>query len=125
MSESIILSLTVGTVLGVLTGLGVGGGSLLVLWLTLCLNYPQSAARGINLLFFLPAAIISCLLRWKQGTLDMKACLPGMIAGCAAAALQIQEPMLVESILITVWVGVSSLCHGVSSAHGENGRSHE
>ena len=87
MPESIILSLTVGTVLGVLTGLGVGGGSLLVLWLTLVLNYPQSTAIGVNLLFFLPSAVISCLLRWKQGTLDIKACLPGMLAGCAAAAL--------------------------------------
>ena len=113
MSESITLSLIVGTALGFLTGLGVGGGSLLVLWLTLCLNYPQSAARGINLLFFLPAAIISCLLRWKQGTLDMKACLPGMIAGCAAAALGSWISAGVDTALLRKPFGIILLLTGL------------
>lgn len=52
--ESLPVALIVGTVLGFLTGLGVGGGSLLILWLTLALEMPQTAARGINLLFFCP-----------------------------------------------------------------------
>lgn len=108
-----ILALVVGTVLGVLTGLGVGGGSLLVLWLTLCLNYPQSAARGINLLFFLPAAVISCLLRWKQGSLDIKVCLPGMIAGCAAAALGSWISSSVDTALLRRPFGILLLLTGL------------
>ena len=52
--ESLPVALIVGTVLGFLTGLGVGGGSLLILWLTLVLEMPQTAARGIICCFFCP-----------------------------------------------------------------------
>lgn len=37
----------------VLSGLGVGSGGLLVIWLTLVENYPQLTSQGLNLLFFL------------------------------------------------------------------------
>lgn len=86
MLDSISVSLAVGTVLGFLSGLGVGGGSLLVLWLTLVLDMDPETARGINLLFFLPSSCIACLLRWKQGTLHFRPLLHAVLAGCAAAA---------------------------------------
>ena len=85
--ESLPVALIVGTVLGFLTGLGVGGGSLLILWLTLVLEMPQTAARGINLLFFLPSAMIACYLRWKQGAVTLRKVLPAILTGCAAAAV--------------------------------------
>lgn len=87
MLESVPIAVTVGTVLGFLAGLGVGGGSLLVLWLTLILGASHTAARSINLLFFLPCAVTACLFRWKQGCIPWKKILPGMLSGCAAAAL--------------------------------------
>ena len=81
------VSLIVGTVLGFLAGLGTGGGSLLILWLTLVLGVEPSTARTMNLLFFLPAAIISTLFRWKQGRIDLKKLLPAILAGCVCAAV--------------------------------------
>ena len=87
MLNSLPICLVVGTVLGFLTGLGIGGGSLLMLWLTLVLGVSQDEARQINLLFFLPSALISCWMHKKQGTLNWKTSLPGMISGCAAAGL--------------------------------------
>lgn len=85
MLDSMPVILAVGTALGVLAGLGIGGGSILILWLTLILHMPQEAARGINLLFFLPSALIACVFRWKQGKLDFKKVLPAIIAGCLSA----------------------------------------
>lgn len=87
MLESLPVVLIVGTVLGFLTGLGIGGGSLLILWLTIVLGADPVAARGINLLFFLPSAIIACIYRWKQGLIPWKKILPAILAGCFAAAL--------------------------------------
>ena len=87
MLDSFPVILAVGTVLGFLAGIGVGGGSLLILWLTLVMNMPQAAARNINLLFFLPTALISSLFRWKKGTLELKKVLPAMAAGVVAAGL--------------------------------------
>ena len=86
MLESLPIVLIVGTVLGFLSGLGIGGGSLLILWLTIVLNTEQSTARIINLLFFVPSAAIACLFRWKQGSLKIQRVIPAVIAGCAAAA---------------------------------------
>ncbi len=77
----------VSTLLGFLTGLGVGGGSLLILWLTLVEGQPLPAARGINLLFFIPAALISCLFRRRQGTLDLGKTWPAMAAGAISAGV--------------------------------------
>lgn len=87
MVDSFPIALAVGTVLGFLTGLGVGGGSLLLLWLTLVLDMPPETARSINLLFFLPSALISTLLRRKQGAVDSKKALPATVSGCLAALI--------------------------------------
>lgn len=80
-----LFSVCAGTVLGFLSGLGTGGGSLLILWLTVVLKMAPEEARRINLMFFLPSALIACLFRWKQGKLDFRALLPAVAAGCVAA----------------------------------------
>jgi len=87
MLESLPVTLIVGTVLGFLAGLGIGGGSLLLLWLTMVLGMEQGTAQGINLLFFLPAAAVSILLRCKHGSVDLKEISPAIIAGCLSAVL--------------------------------------
>ena len=87
MLESFSVSVLVGTILGVLSGLGTGGGSLLILWLTLMLGMDQETARSINLMFFIPSALVACLFRWKQGRLDIKKVLPAIIAGSITSGL--------------------------------------
>lgn len=85
MLESLPVTLTIGCVLGFLAGLGVGGGSLLILWLTLILGMEHNIARTVNLLFFIPTAVVSSFFRWKQGSLDFKKILPAVIAGIISA----------------------------------------
>ena len=87
MLNSFPFAIISGTALGFLSGLGVGGGSLLILWLTLVLDMPQEAARTINLLFFLPSGIIATIFRYKQERLPWKKLLPAIISGCLFAAL--------------------------------------
>lgn len=80
-----VIPIIIGSVLGFLAGLGVGGGSLLMLWLTFVLGMEHEISRGINLLFFLPSALIAICFRWKQGVIHWKQIIPAMIAGCIAA----------------------------------------
>lgn len=87
MLDSLPVILVVGTVLGFLAGLGIGGGSLLILWLTMVLEMDQATARSINLLFFLPAAFIACCFRWKQGNVDFQKLWPAIVSGCVAAGV--------------------------------------
>lgn len=87
MVESLPVALTVGVILGFLAGLGVGGGSLLILWLTLIIGTDPGIARAINLMFFLTATGAVSLLRWRKRTLNFQKLLPAIIAGCIAAAV--------------------------------------
>lgn len=87
MLDSFTFSVLSGCLFGFLAGLGVGGGSLLILWLTLVLGTPHEIARGINLLFFIPTAVISSIFRRRQGTLNIKKLLPAILCGIASAAL--------------------------------------
>lgn len=87
MLESLPVMLLVGTALGFLSGLGIGGGSLLILWLTMVLHTDPLVARSINLLFFIPSALVACVFRLKQGSLKIRPLLPAILSGCAAAAV--------------------------------------
>lgn len=82
-----VINAAVGTVLGFLAGLGTGGGSLLILWLTIILEEPYDTARILNLLFFLPGASAACFFRRKQGFVPLRKIWPAILSGCAAAAL--------------------------------------
>ena len=87
MLESFPICLLVGTVLGFLAGLGVGGGSLLITWLTGVLSLPYPQARTLNLLFFLPCALTATLVRQRMSVLRLKKLLPATIAGSISAVL--------------------------------------
>ena len=56
----------IGFATGVLASMGLGGGFILVVWLTLFANVEQKAAQGINVLFFLPIALIALILHLKN-----------------------------------------------------------
>lgn len=95
-----MLNILVGTALGFLSGLGVGGGSLLLLWLTLVMGVSGETARVMNLMFFLPCALAATLFRWKQSTPDWRLTLPAMAAGLLGAALgNYLGPMLNAELL--------------------------
>lgn len=86
MLESFPFAVVIGILLGFLSGLGIGGGSLLVLWLTAVLAMEQRTAQGINLLFFLPAALCACLFHIRRKALPWRTILPAAAAGCLFAA---------------------------------------
>lgn len=60
------MSAVVGFLTGVLASMGLGGGFILVVWLTIFEDMAQRAAQGVNLLFFLPIALISLIFHLKN-----------------------------------------------------------
>ena len=86
MLDSIPVSIIVGMVLGFLTGLGTGGGSLLMLWLTLVLGLETKDAQLINLMFFFPGALTATILSCRRKPIPFRKLVLPTLAGCAAAA---------------------------------------
>lgn len=82
-----LIALLAGTVTGVLSAFGIGGGSLLLIYLTAFASVSQHQAQGINLLYFLPAAAAALPAHHKNGLLDKKAILPAILAGLIFAGL--------------------------------------
>lgn len=113
MLSSFPIAAVIGTALGFLAGLGVGGGSLLMLWLTLVLGMPHNTARGINLLFFIPTAIISSLFRKNQGNLNLKKLLPAILAAAAASVAGNYAAELLELTLIKKAFGALLIATGI------------
>ena len=81
-----IVSILAGLGCGLLSGLGIGGGSLLMLYLTAAAGVSAADARGINLLFFLPTALISVTLHAKHGCVAWRSAIPAAVCGCLTGA---------------------------------------
>ncbi|MBS6215667.1 MAG: sulfite exporter TauE/SafE family protein [Clostridiales bacterium] len=77
----------VGGLTGILSGFGVGGGTLLLLYLTAVAGIPQHLAQGINLLYFLPTAATALFSHVRNGYVDKKTAAPAILAGLAGTAL--------------------------------------
>ena len=106
-------AILVGTVLGFLSGLGVGGGSLLILWLTFILQTEPQIARCINLLFFLPSALAASLFHIRRGKLKGRIVIPAGIAGCAAAILSSLLSGILNIMLMKKLFGILLLFTGL------------
>lgn len=109
-----------GTAAGVLSGFGVGGGTLLLIYLTAFAGMEQTQAQGINLLYFLPAAAAALPSHICNGYVEKKAAVPAILAGlvCTAAAAWAATALEVE--LLRKCFGVFLLYIGATELFRKN-----
>ena len=76
---------------GLVGGMGLGGGTLLIPILTMLLQMEQHLAQGINLLVFIPTAIVALIIHAKNKLLDFKVffvvIIPAIISSVICAIL--------------------------------------
>lgn len=108
-----MVTILIGTLLGFLSGMGIGGGSLLLLWLTLVMQTDPYTARQINLLFFLPAAGVACYYRIKQGKLTFNKTILPVVAGCLGALVGTGISGIFRTALLKKILGALLLFCGV------------
>ena len=95
--------LIVGLLAGVTSGIGLGGGIILIPALTLIYGLPQQQAQSINLLYFLPTALIAVWTHMKNGTIE-KSIMPsiiiwGLLSSLAGAVIAMNtDPLLLKKI---------------------------
>lgn len=82
-----LIPLLAGAATGILSGFGIGGGSLLLIYMTSFAGVPQNLAQGINLLYFLPTAGAALPAHFKNGYVEKAALTPAILAGLAGTAL--------------------------------------
>lgn len=60
---------------------------MLILYLTLFENVPQLKAQGINLMFFIPCALVATVVYYFKKQISPKSLLPYIAAGLAGAVI--------------------------------------
>ena len=61
-----------GVIAGIITGMGIGGGTILILLLNIFMNLEQHTAQATNLIFFIPTALITIIISMKKKLIKYK-----------------------------------------------------
>lgn len=102
-----------GFLTGILSGFGIGGGTFLLIYMTLMAGIAQQHAQGINLLYFLPASAASLLSHRKNGYLDREAALPAILAGTVCTALAAWVAVSLDVTVLRRLFGFFLICIGL------------
>ena len=67
-----MVEVLIGLVSGIVSGTGMGGGTILIFLLTFFMGIDQHVAQATNLIFFIPASIVAIIVNIKNKNLDIK-----------------------------------------------------
>jgi hypothetical protein len=85
----IIWLFAVGVLAGIISGMGIGGGTILIPALVLLFEIPQKSAQSINLIYFIPTAVVALITHIKNKQTDkavIKPLIPSGILGAVIGA---------------------------------------
>ena len=119
---SALLAGVAGLVCGVLSGLGIGGGTLLMVWMTAVMDMEQRMAQGINLLYFLPTAACALIFHIKNRLIRWRVVLPAAITGCLSAAGAALLATSVDASLLRKLFGGFLILVGITELFGAHAR---
>jgi len=95
-----------GVASGILSGMGMGGGIILIPVLTLLLGYEQKSAQGMNLVYFIPTAVLALIVHIGKKSISFKTALSLIIPGVLGAGAGAMFAMRFPSNLLRIIFGV-------------------
>lgn len=90
----------IGLLSGVIGGMGIGGGTILIPGLILFTELNQHQVQGINLIIFIPTAIIALIIHYKNKNLNIKIAIPIIIAGIIGSFMGSTLAVNISSIIL-------------------------
>ena len=82
-----MLNIITGFLSGIISGMGIGGGAILIPALIMLEDISQQTAQGINLTYFIPTAIVALVVHLKNKSIKVKTALVLGAAGLPGAIL--------------------------------------
>ena len=80
-----MIEILTGLISGIVSGTGMGGGTILILILSLFLNIDQHIAQATNLVFFIPTSVTAIYVNWKNKLINWKVAIPVVVFGIIGA----------------------------------------
>ena len=96
----------IGLLSGIVSGTGMGGGTILILLLSFVRGVEQHIAQATNLIFFIPTAIVAILVNFKNKNIDLKLAIIISIFGILGAIIG-------ANISIHIDVTILKKCFGI------------
>jgi len=75
----------IGLISGIISGMGIGGGTVLIPALIFFTSLNQHQAQGVNLFTFIPIASVAVITHFKNKNIEVKIWLPLTITGLIGA----------------------------------------
>ncbi len=100
------MSVIIGVLSGIISGMGIGGGAVLIPALILINGIEQKLAQGINLVYFLPTAIFALIVHIKNKNVILKTALIIAVCGATGAVLGSLIAMRLDSGLLRRLFGI-------------------
>lgn len=97
----------------VLSALGMGGGGILLIYLTAYAGMRQQAAQGVNLLFFIPVAIVALCIHAKNRLIRWRVVWPCVLVGLAGVWVGARIALAMDPTLLGKLFGGFLLIIGV------------
>lgn len=82
-----MLEVLTGIISGMVSGTGMGGGTILILILSVFIGVEQHIAQATNLVFFVPTSITAIITTIKDKLIDWKIGIPVAISGVFGAII--------------------------------------
>lgn len=82
-----MFEILIGIISGFVSGMGMGGGTILILCLSMFLGIEQHVAQATNLVFFIPTSIVAIIINIKQKNVNFKIAIPIAISGIIGAVI--------------------------------------
>ena len=118
-----ISALLAGLFSGVLGAMGLGGGAVLIIYLTLFTNTEQLAAQGINLLFFIPIALLSVIIYSIKKKIKWRLTIILSLWGLIGAALGIMLTKYLGGEITSKLFGALLIIMGIYEIFKRNNKS--
>ncbi len=77
----------IGLISGTISGMGIGGGAVLIPALVFFVNPEQHIAQSVNLLFFIPTAIVALIIHIRNKKIEFRISIPLIISGLLGAGI--------------------------------------
>lgn len=81
------MEILIGLISGIVSGTGMGGGTILIFLLTIIVGLEQRVAQATNLIFFIPTSIVAMIVNFKNKNIDLKTAILISIFGILGAII--------------------------------------
>jgi len=103
----------IGLISGIISGMGIGGGSILIPALVIFVNPDQHIAQSVNLIFFIPTAVVALIIHIKNKRIDFSVAIPIVIFGLLGAYIGSRLAIRLPGSILKKYFGVFLLILGI------------